>query len=179
MPGGRLAQEQVEKTPIRRTWQRGVGQLYREWKHTSGIYECVVAFHRAVQSQPNHRIAWFETHFRCARHYQINKKWHNFRPDAVLEYVVKSQEQTRRFHLWIEWDGGTMGSNALREKWCTYEIYMRSLEWRTYMSRGVLPLLLIDCPRSFTTRSCDPSGARSLWQRDIAVCAHHDTGPLV
>ena len=146
VPGGRLAQEQVEKTPIRRTWQRGVGQLYREWNHTAGIYQCVVAFHRAVQSQPDHRIAWFETHFRCARHYQINKKWHNFRPDAVLEYVVKSQEHTRRFHLWIEWDGGTMGSNALREKWRTYEIYMRSLEWRTRMSTGVLPLLLIIVP---------------------------------
>jgi len=64
----------------------------------------------------------------------------------VLEYVVKLEEHTRRFHLWIEWDGGTMGSNALREKWHTYEIYMRSLEWRSYMSRGIVPLLLILVP---------------------------------
>ena len=144
--GERLVQEQGEKTPVRRVWQRGVGQLYREWKHTRGVYQCVVAFHREALLQPNHRIAWFETHFRCARHYQINKKWHNFRPDAVLEYVVNSQEHTHRFHFWIEWDGGTMGSNALREKWRTYQIYMRSLEWRTSMSRGVQPLLLIIVP---------------------------------
>jgi hypothetical protein len=144
-PGGK-PEKVEEKTPVRRVWQRGVGQLYREWNHTAGIYQCVVAFHRQALLQPDHRIAWFETHFRCARHYQVNKKWHNFRPDAVLEYMVKSEEQTRRFHMWIEWDGGTMGSLALREKWRTYEIYMRSLEWRTYMSRGVLPLLLIIVP---------------------------------
>jgi hypothetical protein len=145
-PGGRLAQEQEEKTPIQRVWQRGVGQLYREWKHTAGIYQCVVAFHREALLQPQHCIAWFETHFRCARHYQVNKQWHNFRPDAVLEYVVKSQERMRRFHLWIERDGGTMGSRALREKWQTYGMYLRSLEWRARMSTGVLPLLVIIVP---------------------------------
>jgi hypothetical protein len=139
-PGGRI--DMREKTPI----QRGVGQLYREWNHTAGTYQCVVAFHLLTELQQNHRIAWFETHFRCARHYQTNKKWHNFRPDAVLEYVVEEEEHTRRFHLWIEWDGGTMGSDALREKWRTYEIYLRSLEWRSYMSRGVQPLLLIIVP---------------------------------
>jgi hypothetical protein len=145
-PGGKRAQEEEKTTPIQRVWQRGVGQLYREWKHTAGTYACVVAFHKAVQSHVSHRIAWFETHFRCARHYQINKQWHNFRPDAVLEYVVKQETYTRRYHLWIEWDGGTMKSRALREKWRTYWIYMRSLEWPARMSTGILPLLLIIVP---------------------------------
>jgi hypothetical protein len=145
-PGGKRAQEEEKTTPVQRVWQRGVGQLYREWNHTAGIYACVVAFHKAVQSRVSHRIAWFETHFRCARHYQINKHWHNFRPDAVLSYIVKEEAYTRRYHLWIEWDGGTMKSKALREKWRTYGIYMRSLEWRARMSTGVLPLLLIIVP---------------------------------
>jgi Replication-relaxation len=145
-PGGKPAVPKEQTKPLQRLWQRGVGQLYQEWRHTAGVYSCVVAFHKAVQSRASHRIAWFETHFRCARHYQINKRWHNFRPDAVLSYVVKEETYTRRYHLWIEWDGGTMKSRALREKWHTYAIYMRSLEWRSRMSTGVHPLLLIIVP---------------------------------
>lgn len=178
---GRKPEKAEEKTRI---WQRGIGQLYREWKHTAGVYQCVVAFHRAVQSQPDHRIAWFETHFRCARRYQVNKKWHNFRPDAVLEYVVKYREHTRQFHLWIEWDGGTMGSLALREKWHTYEIYMRSLEWRSYTSRGVLPLLLIIVPdrsqQDRVTRLVQEvfSNTTSLYVRITTQNLLYEHGPL-
>jgi DNA-binding MarR family transcriptional regulator len=139
---GRKHKRSGRQTPV----QRGVGQLYREWEHTRGVYHTVVAFFQAAAHHPEQSMAWFETHFRCARHYQLNKRWHNFRPDAVLEYIVKQGDRTRRFHFWIEWDGGTMGSKALQEKWQTYEIYLRSSVWRSRTSTEVLPLLLIIVP---------------------------------
>jgi hypothetical protein len=143
---GRKHKRSGRQTPVQRVWQRGVGLLYREWEHTRGVYHAVVAFFQAAAHHPHHSIAWFETHFRCARHYQLNKRWQNFRPDAVLEYVVKEQDRPRRFQFWIEWDGGTMGSKALQEKWQTYESYLRSSAWRSHMNTGVLPLLLIIVP---------------------------------
>jgi Replication-relaxation len=126
--------------------QLGVGQLSREWSHTTGVYQCITGFYRAAALQPGHTIAWFEAHFRCARRYRANGIWHNFRPDAVLEYVVKREGAAQHFHLWIEWDSGTMGSQALREKMQTYHRYIRSLEWRRRTSTEAAPLLLIIVP---------------------------------
>jgi hypothetical protein len=126
--------------------QPGVLQLYREWSHTRGVYHCLVAFYREACAQPTHSITWFETHFRCARRYRVGNVWHNFRPDAVVEYVVKQERGSQRFHLWLEWDSGTMGNKALRAKIETYRFYSRSLEWRRRMNTGAVPLLLIIAP---------------------------------
>lgn len=118
----------------------------RDWSHTRGVYRCLVAFHRAAQAQPTHSIIWFETHFRCARRYRMSGIWHNFRPDAVVEYAVKQERGRQRFHFWLEWDSGTMGNKALRAKIETYRFYSRSLEWRRRMNTGVVALLLIIVP---------------------------------
>ncbi len=126
--------------------QPGVLQLYRDWSHTRGVYHCLVAFLREACAQPTHSITWFETHFRCARRYRASGVWHNFRPDAVVEYVVRQESGRQRFHLWLEWDSGTMGNKALRAKIETYRLYSRSLEWRRQMNTGAVALLLIIVP---------------------------------
>jgi hypothetical protein len=101
----------------------------------------------------------------------------------VLEYVVK-EESIRRYHLWIEWDGGTMKSKALREKWRTYGIYIRSLEWRARMSTGILPLLLIIVPnRSQQDRVTHLvqevfGDTTALYVRTTTQDLFHEHGPL-
>lgn len=127
-------------------WQPGVYMLQKYLRHTAGVYGLVAAFAQAAQSEPTHRIRWFETGDRCSRRYSLSGSWHNFRPDAVLEYLVEKGDRTERFLCWLEWDGGTMGTSSLREKVESYAQFVRSREWRRFAPSSAVPLLVIVVP---------------------------------
>ena len=129
-------------------WQPGVYMLHKYLRHTAGVYGLVSTFYAAARSEPTHQIRWFETGTRCVRRYSLSGVWHNFRPDAVLEYLVHKEDGTvtQRLMCWLEWDGGTMAASSLKEKMQSYAHYMRSREWRRSTSSGAVPFLIIVVP---------------------------------
>lgn len=120
--------------------QRGAYMLYKYLQHTSGVYHYLALLHKAAQEN-GHRILWWEAANRCERRYRSRGTWHNFRPDAIVEYEAGEQ----RLLAWIEWDRGTMNGKNIRSKLESYKMYITSGEW-TRIRVQKLPLLLVIVP---------------------------------
>lgn len=130
-----------------RLWQLGSYALYKNLRHTTGVYACVAAFVRAAASSPDHQIAWFETGLRSERRYYRGGVWHNFRPDATLEYRVGRRKQGQQRLIWLEWDEGTLALSSLKEKMAAYAHYVQTHEWRRRPAMTfAVPIVLIVVP---------------------------------
>lgn len=130
-----------------RLWQLGSYALYKNLRHTIGMYACVAAFVRAAASQPGDQVAWFETGLRSERRYYHGGIWHNFRPDATLEYRVGSGKQLQQRLIWLEWDEGTLALSSLKEKMAAYAHYLRTHEWRRRPAMTfAVPIVLVVVP---------------------------------
>lgn len=119
--------------------QRGLPLLLQNLRHTRGLYGFLAELHR-VAREAHQAVRWWETGLWCARRYRDQQRWHDLRPDALLEYGGAGI----RMLAWIEWDEGSMPARALAAKFHSYAAYARSRAWA--VEQRPLPLLLVVCP---------------------------------
>lgn len=89
---------------------------------------------------PEH-LVWWEGGAACARRYRLMGRWGTLLPDAAGECLCGG----RRVRFWLEWDTGSMGLSALREKFERYATYVQTSAWRAEDAHS-LPVLLIIVP---------------------------------
>ncbi len=61
----------------------------------------------------------------CERRYRVGEQWYNFRPDALAQFRMGSQNM----RFWLEWDRGTMNVRDLSIKFSAYGHFVTSREW--------------------------------------------------
>ena len=105
--------------------QRGEAWLLQRIGHTAGIYGFFVRLALAARQEPGQALCWWETGPVCERRYRVGEQWYNFRPDALAEYRVGSQQM----RFWLEWDRGTMNVRDLSIKCTAYEHFVSSRAW--------------------------------------------------
>src|SRR2546429_4060327 len=72
-----------------------------------------------------HELCWWETVAMCERRYRVGEQWYNFRPDALAQFRMGSQNM----RFWLEWDRGTMNVRDLSIKFSAYGHFVTSREW--------------------------------------------------
>jgi DNA-binding MarR family transcriptional regulator len=120
--------------------QRGQARLVEEAGHTAALYGFFARLHLAAR-RAGGQVLWWERGARCERRYRESGAWHNFRPDAFLEYAQDEQ----RLLAWLECDQGTMDMRSLAAKLHAYAYYIRSGRWREH-GLVTLPMLLCIVP---------------------------------
>lgn len=135
--------------------------------HEAGIYQFCPAVHRAAQQRDGHALLWWETGPLCIKRYQAQGHGHNLRPDASGGYRAGQ----RPIRLWLEWDGGTMSTADLVEKFAAYAAYLASGQWQREQGR-VLPLLLVVTP---TRSQCDRLRRAATAQMTPSLLAAYPT----